>query len=128
MDLRDKASLQDLAELEARLEARIADLLNQLSAQFADKDGTRKKIFNLEKNVSNAQKFMFKNLYDLMMAANENKGSSTEDAMFTRKPVGPVACASCEKGIVNLLGTQADYLAWKKLPFREPNERIAKYG
>ena len=52
MDLRDKASLQDLAELEARLEARIADLLNQLSAQFADKDGTRKKIFNLEKNVS----------------------------------------------------------------------------
>lgn len=120
MDLRDKASLQDLAELEARLEARIADLLNQLSSQFADKDGTRKKIFNLEKNI--------KNLYDLMMAANENKGNVQEDAMFTRKPVGPVACASCEKGIVNLLGTQADYLAWKKLPFREPNERIAKYG
>jgi hypothetical protein len=63
-----------------------------------------------------------------MMAANENKGSTTDDAMFTRKPVGPVQCASCEKGIVNLLGTQADYLAWKKLPFREPNERIAKYG
>jgi hypothetical protein len=56
MDLRDKASLQDLAELEARLEARIADLLNQLSSQFADKDGTRKKIFNLEKNVSNQYK------------------------------------------------------------------------
>lgn len=48
--------------------------------------------------------------------------------MFTKKPLGPVACASCEKGIVNLLGTQADYLAWKRLPFREPSERIARYG
>jgi hypothetical protein len=67
MDLRDKASLQDLAELEARLEARIADLLNQLSAQFADKDGTRKKIFNLEKNVSNAQKFMFNIAFDFRL-------------------------------------------------------------
>jgi len=62
------------------------------------------------------------------MAANEGKKATEEDAMFTRKPIGPVSCASCDKGIVNLLGTQADYLAWKKLPFREPNERIAKYG
>jgi len=61
-----------------------------------------------------------------MMAANEGKKATEEDAMFTRKPIGPVSCASCDKGIVNLLGTQADYLAWKKLPFREPNERIAK--
>jgi len=48
--------------------------------------------------------------------------------MFTRKHVGPVNCASCEKGITNLLGQQADYLSWKRLPFREPAERIAKYG
>jgi hypothetical protein len=46
--------------------------------------------------------------------------------MFTKKYVGPVNCASCEKGITNLLGTQADYLAWKRLPFREPQERIAR--
>lgn len=88
--------------------------------QFADKDTFRKKIFALEKNI--------KNLYDLMMAANAGKKDNEEDAMFTRKPLGPVSCASCDKGIVNLIGQQADYLAWKKLPFREPNERIAKYG
>lgn len=29
---------------------------------------------------------------------------------------------------MNLLGMKADYLVWNKLPFREPNERIAKYG
>jgi len=62
------------------------------------------------------------------MAANDSKKATEEDAMFTRKPLGPVQCASCEKGIVNLLGMKADYLAWNKLPFREPNERIAKYG
>jgi len=91
-----------------------------LGNQFADKDTFRKKIFALEKNI--------KNLYDLMMAANAGKKDNEDDAMFTRKPLGPVSCASCDKGIVNLIGQQADYLAWKKLPFREPNERIAKYG
>ena len=30
---------------------------------------------------------------------------STEDeAMFTKKYIGPVDCASCEKGLVNLYG------------------------
>ena len=39
--------------------------------------------------------------------------------MFSKQPYGPVACASCEKNIVNLYGQQADYYAWKKLPFRD---------
>lgn len=46
--------------------------------------------------------------------------------MFTKKPFGPVNCASCEKDVVNLHGTKADYLVWKRMPFREPNDRIAK--
>ena len=46
--------------------------------------------------------------------------------MFTKKYVGPVDCASCEKGIVNLYGKQADKVHWNKLPFREPGDRIAK--
>jgi len=48
--------------------------------------------------------------------------------MFTKKYVGPANCASCEKGIVNLIGQPVDYYAWKRLPFREPSERIARYG
>lgn len=51
-----------------------------------------------------------------------------DNAMFTKKPYGPVNCASCEKDIVNLEGTKAEYIVWKRLPFREPNDRIAKYG
>ena len=46
--------------------------------------------------------------------------------MFTKKYVGPVDCASCEKGIVNLCSKQAEKVHWNKLPFREPGERIAR--
>ena len=46
--------------------------------------------------------------------------------MFTKKPLGGISCASCERNITNLSGHMADYQVWKKLPFREPNERIAK--
>ena len=51
-----------------------------------------------------------------------------EDAMFTKKPYGPVACAACEKNLINIQGMQVDYHVWKKLPFREPGERLARYG
>jgi hypothetical protein len=49
-----------------------------------------------------------------------------DDAMFTKKYVGPVDCASCEKGIVNLNGLRAENVNWNRLPFREPTERIAR--
>lgn len=95
--------------------------MNSLAGLFADKEGTRKRLNALEKNI--------KNLYDLLMAQINGKNNHEEDdAMFTKKPYGPVTCASCEKDVVNLQGKQADYLAWKRLPFREPSERIARYG
>ena len=49
-----------------------------------------------------------------------------DDAMFTKKPLGGFSCASCEKNIVNLEGVQADFLPWKRLPFKETNDRISK--
>lgn len=120
-ELDDKASKQDLLDLEQRLLDKLQELMNSLAGLFADKEGTRKRLNALEKNI--------KNLYDLLMAQINGKNNNEEDdAMFTKKPYGPVTCASCEKDIVNLQGKQADYLAWKRLPFREPSERIARYG
>ena len=49
-----------------------------------------------------------------------------EDAMFTKKPLGGLSCASCERNIQNLYGQIAEYQPWKKLPFREPSDRIAR--
>ena len=70
-----------------------------------------------------------KNLFELLMSRGEsNQHGNEEDAMFTKKPLGGLSCASCERNITNLSGHMADFQPWKKLPFREPNERIAKYG
>jgi hypothetical protein len=51
---------------------------------------------------------------------------SNDEAILTKKPMGSIDCASCDKGIVNLNGMRAEHISWNRLPFREPNERIAK--
>ena len=58
----------------------------------------------------------------------QSKGhhDNEDDAMFTKKPLGGMSCASCEKDIINLYGRKADYLPWGKFPFRDPSERIAR--
>jgi len=61
-----------------------------------------------------------------MLIAQQGAKPEEESGMFTKKYVGPVNCASCEKNITNLLGERVDYHAWKRLPFREPSERIAR--
>jgi hypothetical protein len=48
--------------------------------------------------------------------------------MFTKKPLGGMSCASCERNLINVQGQIAEYQPWKKLPFREHNDRISKYG
>ena len=61
-----------------------------------------------------------------MLIAIQNKEGQEENGMFTKKYVGPVNCASCEKNITNLCAMPVDYHVWKRLPFREPTERIAR--
>jgi hypothetical protein len=46
--------------------------------------------------------------------------------MFTKKPLGGMSCASCEKDVINLYGKKAMHLPWSKFPFRDPSERIAR--
>ena len=99
---------------------RINELLEQLSKKFADKKDTKKALKLLEKQI--------KNLYDLFMSSRNQGGENEDDAMFTKKPLGGMSCASCEKNIVNLQGMKADYLPWNRFPFRDPSERIAKVG
>ena len=67
-----------------------------------------------------------KKIKDIMELLGKKDLTKEDDAMFTKKYVGPVDCASCDKGIINLNGMRAEHLNWNRLPFREPNERIAK--
>lgn len=55
-------------------------------------------------------------------------GENEEDAMFSKKPLGGMSCASCEKGLVDMYGKRVEFMPWNKLPFRDPAERIARVG
>ena len=54
------------------------------------------------------------------------KGEGNEDdPMFTTKHLH---CASCAKGIHNMIGFRADQTNWNNFPFKEPGSRMAKLG
>jgi ribosomal protein S17E len=101
-----KADINGLKALEAslmRLNDHVADLVNQ----FADRIENDKAHKLLQKNL--------KNLYDLFMSL---KGEGTEDdPMFTTKGLN---CASCAKGVINMIGFRADHNPWSNFPFKDP--------
>ena len=109
-----KADINGLKVLEASL-IRLNDLINDLSNQFADRNENDKAHKLLQKNL--------KNLYDLFMSL---KGEGNEDdPMFSTKGL---ACASCAKGVTNMLGFRADHTPWSNFPFKDPGQRMAKGG
>jgi len=61
-----------------------------------------------------------------MQRGQHHGGENEDDAMFTKKPLQGLSCASCQKDITNLYGKKADYLPWNRFPFRDPSERIAR--
>ena len=97
---------------------RINDIVGALTKQFADKAETKKALKLLERQL--------KNLYDLFMA--QGKTGNDDDAMFSKKPLGGVSCASCEKDLINLYGKRVEFMPWGKMPMRDPTERIARVG
>ena len=97
----------------------MTDIVKALTKQFADKAETRKALKIHEKQLQN--------LYNLMVSKGTT-GENNEDAMFSKKPLGGMSCASCEKGLIDMHGKQVEFLPWNKLPFRDPAERIARVG
>lgn len=75
---------------------RMNEFIKALTKQFADKNDTKKALKLLERQI--------KNLYDLIMsrAGGHVHHENEDDAMFTKKPLGGMSCASCEKDIINL--------------------------
>jgi len=100
------------------LQDRLNEIVKALTKQFADK-GETKKAFK-------AHERQLKNLYGLLMS--KGHGENEEDAMFSKKPLGGLSCASCEKDLVNMMGKKVEFMPWNKLPFRDPAERIARVG
>merc|ERR1712127_377710 len=97
---------------------RLNEIVKALTKQFADKNETKRALKLLERQL--------KNLYDLFMSKGGH--DNEEDAMFSKKPLGGLSCASCEKGLENMYGKRIEFMPWSKLPFRDPSERIARVG
>ena len=113
-----KADKSDLEDLENRLMEQMRDAIAQLLAQIPNKDELMKRFALLNKKIK-----------DCMEKLDSQGGRGTEDdAMFSKKPYGPAACASCDKGLINIQGMAVDYHVWNRLPFREQGERLSKYG
>ena len=74
---------------------RLNEIVKALTKQLADKNDTKKALKLLERQL--------KNLYDLFMSRGTHH-ENEDDAMFTKKPLGGLSCASCERNITNLSG------------------------
>lgn len=109
----------DFNQMDKALQDRLSDIVKALTKQFADKGDTRKALKIHEKQ--------FQNLYNLIMSKG-GQGENEEDAMFSKKPLGGLSCASCEKGLIDMYGKRVEFMPWNKLPFRDPAERIARVG
>lgn len=87
--------MEQLNHLEKLIMDRINEIVKALTKQLADKNDTKKALKLLERQL--------KNLYDLFMSRGVHSPHENEDdAMFTKKPLGGMSCASCEKDIINL--------------------------
>ena len=94
------------------------DYVQALLKNFVNQELFDKKIALLTKKI--------REILDIISRLGGN--SNEDDAMFTKRPYGPVSCASCQKNIVNLQGIAQQHLSWNKLPFKDPSKRLADYG
>lgn len=109
----------DFSQVDKSMQDRLNDIVKALNKQYADRAETRKALKIHEKQ--------FQNLYNLIMSKG-GQGENEEDAMFSKKPLGGLSCASCEKGLIDMYGKRVEFMPWNKLPFRDPAERIARVG
>jgi len=82
-----------------------------------DKELINRKLRSLEKQIRNV---------NAIAVELRDKEPEADRGMFSKKAMAN--CASCDKDINNLLTGPGDHQNWNRLPFREPNERIARYG
>lgn len=101
LDLEGECLVYDLVTILAKLES----IVQGLTKKLADKADTKKALKLLEKQVGFSTKGQIKNIYDLLQSRHGNE----DEAMFSKKPLGGISCASCEKDLVNLYGRQADH-------------------
>lgn len=87
-----KADKQDLVDLEQRMSDKLNEVLRQLLELIPNKDELNKKFEAINRKLRQIME----------MLANRPAGDHEDDGMLTKKHLGPMACASCEKDLVNI--------------------------
>ena len=80
-------------------------MIGNVLARIPDKDEINKKLALINKKIR-----------DIMeaLALLQGNNLNDDDGMFTKKPYGPGACASCDKNLINIAGMPADYYSWRR--------------
>ena len=110
-----KANLQDIQDLETLNNEKFFEVEKHMLL-LATKEDISKRFNNNSRRL--------REMVDMI----KNKEAQIDEGMMTRKNLGPMACASCQKNLVNLEGKPVDYTVWKGMPQSVNNERLAKYG
>ncbi|CDW89284.1 UNKNOWN [Stylonychia lemnae] len=118
--LSQKATKEQLSATENILEL----TFGQLGDKFAAKNQTSESLFKL--------KSQMKSIFELLLSSgviNLNEEDQNEDhAMFSKKQLNPLTCASCEGKIKNLSQKPGGYTQWNRMPFRDPMDRLPRAG
>lgn len=86
------------------------DSLADLNLKIEDLLKLKARVSKLEKQFKKLKKYVMDALGYLSKEHSPNRDE--DDAMFTKKPLLGLSCASCDKDIINLIGKQADFLGW----------------
>lgn len=107
---------KEFNEFKIELTKSMEDMISQISKRFAEKAWVKKWMATIEADI--------KKLYEMMEEYSEH----TENAMLSKKPLGGLSCASCEKNLTNLQGLRSQFLVWGKFPKREGEKLLNKSG
>jgi hypothetical protein len=61
----------------------------------------------------------------ILNLGEQDEGSN---AMFIKKPLTDYTCAACEAQVDHKTSRPAGYNNWKKMPYRDPLDRLAQAG
>ena len=95
----------------------ITERFGKLNDIFANKEETAKKFSQLSRKI--------REIFDIIQLQGQNNNEET--GMLTKKSLGN-NCASCDRNLVNIQTSPAKFHAWRGMPGRDANDRIARYA
>ena len=120
--LKDKVDIDDLNESRDFLLNKIEELINDFKNKFADKDETAKNLKYLEDQI--------KKLYSLIKSSKKQIHTfhEADNWLLAKKPINGFSCAACESYIGELKNDKNKFIAWNKLPVRDPGDKLYRMG